>query len=214
MPLIYDCSDPLEHETGVKVAVTALRNGRLAVIPTDTVYGIAADAFDPEAVGRLLAAKQRGRDMPVPVLVGTREALYAVADRLSEDARRLVDTFWPGGLTIVLRHTPHLVWDLGDARGTVAVRMPDHPVALEVIRETGPLAVSSANISGMPATTTAQDARDQLGDAVEVYLDGGPCEANIPSTIVDMTSPVPRVLRHGAVRSERIAELLPSLRED
>lgn len=208
MNLVYDCSDDLEREAGIKVAASAVRRGALIVIPTDTVYGIGADAFSPEAVGKLLRAKGRGRDMPVPVLVASRDALYAVADRLPEEARQLVDAFWPGALTLVLRHTPHLAWDLGDARGTVAVRMPDHPIALEVLRETGPMAVSSANRSGMPAATDAEQAQRELGDSVDVYLDAGPCSGSEPSTIVDVTGGTPRVLRRGAISTERLREVM------
>ncbi|HET7406781.1 MAG TPA: L-threonylcarbamoyladenylate synthase [Mycobacteriales bacterium] len=208
MNLVYDCSDDMEREAGIKVAASAVRRGALVVMPTDTVYGIGADAFSPEAVGKLLRAKGRGRDMPVPVLVASRDALYAVADRLPEEARQLVDAFWPGALTLVLRHTPHLAWDLGDARGTVAVRMPDHPIALDVLRETGPMAVSSANRSGMPAALDAEQAQKELGDSVDVYLDGGPCAGSEPSTIVDVTGGTPRVLRRGAISTERLREVL------
>ena len=208
MNLVYDCSDDMEREAGIKVAASAVRRGALVVMPTDTVYGIGADAFSPEAVGNLLRAKGRGRDMPVPVLVASRDALYAVADRLPEEARQLVDAFWPGALTLVLRHTPHLAWDLGDARGTVAVRMPDHPIALDVLRETGPMAVSSANRSGMPAALDAEQAQKELGDSVDVYLDGGPCAGSEPSTIVDVTGGTPRVLRRGAISTERLREVL------
>lgn len=208
MNLVYDCSDDMEREAGIKVAASAVRRGALVVMPTDTVYGIGADAFSPEAVGKLLRAKGRGRDMPVPVLVASRDALYAVADRLPEEARQLVDAFWPGALTLVLRHTPHLAWDLGDARGTVAVRMPDHPIALDVLRETGPMAVSSANRSGMPAALDAEQAQKELGDSVDVYLDGGPCAGSEPSTIVDVTGGTPRVLRRGAISTERLREIL------
>jgi tRNA threonylcarbamoyl adenosine modification protein (Sua5/YciO/YrdC/YwlC family) len=206
--LVYDCSDDMEREAGIKVAASAVRRGALVVMPTDTVNGIGADAFSPEAVGKLLRAKGRGRDMPVPVLVASRDALYAVADRLPEEARQLVDAFWPGALTLVLRHTPHLAWDLGDARGTVAVRMPDHPIALDVLRETGPMAVSSANRSGMPAALDAEQAQKELGDSVDVYLDGGPCAGSEPSTIVDVTGGTPRVLRRGAISTERLREVL------
>ena len=206
--MIYDCGDADQRAEGIRQAAYAVRRGDLVVLPTDTVYGIGADAFSPEAVGKLLRAKGRGRDMPVPVLVASRDALYAVADRLPEEARQLVDAFWPGALTLVLRHTPHLAWDLGDARGTVAVRMPDHPIALDVLRETGPMAVSSANRSGMPAALDAEQAQKELGDSVDVYLDGGPCAGSEPSTIVDVTGGTPRVLRRGAISTERLREVL------
>src|SRR3954454_11821462 len=159
---------------GVEAAVAALQAGDLVVLPTDTVYGIAADAFSPEAVAKLLAAKGRGRDLPVPVLVGSWRTLDGLVDELGPLARRMVEAFWPGPLTIVVRAAPSLAWDLGETRGTVAVRMPLQPVALDLLQQTGPLAVSSANRSGLPPAVEAQDAERQLGESVSVYLDGGP----------------------------------------
>ena len=204
---VFDCTDIDRRASGMSAAATAIRMGQLVVVPTDTVYGVAADAFSAVAVNLLLAAKGRGRDMPVPVLVSSREMFTAVVDRLPADGQGLVDSFWPGPLTLVVRHTAHLAWDLGETRGTVAVRMPDHPLALELIAQTGPLAVSSANRSGHPPATTALDAQLQLGAAVSVYLDGGPApESGLPSTIVDLTGDVPVVLRAGAIPAETLAE--------
>jgi tRNA threonylcarbamoyl adenosine modification protein (Sua5/YciO/YrdC/YwlC family) len=171
----YDCSDPEQREAGIAAAVTAVQKGELVVLPTDTVYGIGADAFTPWAVSRLLAAKGRGRNMPPPVLVGTVRAANALVAEMGPFGQDLVDQFWPGGLTLVCRATPTLSWDLGETRGTVAVRMPLHAVALDLLKKTGPMAVSSANITGNPAATTADEAVKQLGDLVSVYLDGGPC---------------------------------------
>ena len=172
----FDCADPAQREEGINHAVSAIRMGQLIVLPTDTVYGVGADAFDRNAVTDLLLAKGRGRDMPPPVLVGSVRAGEALIDDLGHYGRDLIAEFWPGALTLVCRATPTLNWDLGETKGTVAVRMPLHPVALEILRETGPLAVSSANMSGNPAATTADDAQKQLGSAIEVYLDGGPTE--------------------------------------
>src|SRR3954453_20115912 len=173
-----------EASPGIQAAVTALQSGELVVMPTDTVYGIAADAFSPMAVNLLLAAKGRGRDLPVPVLVGSWRTLDGLVDELGPLARRMVETFWPGPLTLVVRSAPSLAWDLGETRGTVAVRMPLQPVALEVLQQTGPLAVSSANRTGLPPATDALDAERQLGEAVRVYLDGGPAGEPVPTTIV------------------------------
>jgi L-threonylcarbamoyladenylate synthase len=203
----YDCADPESRTEGLKAAALALRTGELVVLPTDTVYGIAADAFYPSAVMALLAAKGRDRDMPPPVLVGTVRAATALIEDLGPYGQDLIDEFWPGGLTIVCRANRALVWDLGDTRGTVAIRMPQDPVALDLLKETGPLAVSSANRTGSLAATTAADAQEQLGEAVSVYLDGGPCEADVPSTIVDLTGGVPRLLRAGAVSVGRLREV-------
>jgi len=196
---------------GVDAAVSALQSGALVVLPTDTVYGVAADAFSPTAVSALLAAKGRGRDMPVPVLVGSWRTLDGLVDELGPLARQLVERFWPGPLTIVVRAAPSLAWDLGETRGTVAVRMPLQPVALAVLGQTGPLAVSSANRSGLPPAVTAADAEQQLGEAVRVYLDAGPAGDPVPSTIVDLTGDRARLLRAGALDVELIREVAPDL---
>ncbi len=203
----YDCADATARTEGLAAAAVALRTGDLAVLPTDTVYGVGADAFHKAGVNSLLVAKGRGRNMPPPVLVGTVRAATALIEDLGPYGQDLIDEFWPGGLTIVCRASRTLNWDLGDTRGTVAIRMPLHPVALELLKETGPLAVSSANRTGWPAATTAADAEEQLGDAVSVYLDDGPCRADVPSTIVDLTGNVPRLLRAGAVSIGRLREV-------
>jgi len=207
----YNCAYPDQREEGLREAAAAVRRGDLVVLPTDTVYGIGADAFTPSAVDALLAAKGRGRDLPVPVLIGSWRTLDGIVGTVSPVVRELVEAFWPGGLTLVVTHTPSLAWDLGDSAGTVAVRMPLHPVALELLRETGPMAVSSANFTGSAPALTAQQAENQLGGAVEVYLDGGPCPDSRASTIVDVTRDVPRVLREGAVPLDALREVLPAL---
>ncbi|MGK4582986.1 L-threonylcarbamoyladenylate synthase [Kitasatospora sp. HPMI-4] len=207
----YDCADAGDRATGLREAASAIRRGELVVLPTDTLYGIGADAFSPEAVGGLLAAKGRGRNMPSPVLVGSPTTLHGLVTDFSERAWELVDAFWPGGLTLVAKHQPSLRWDLGETRGTVAVRMPLHPVAIELLNNTGPLAVSSANKSGSPAPATCDDAFAQLGESVAVYLDGGTAEHATPSTIVDVTGKVPVLLRAGAVSVEQLREVVPDL---
>jgi L-threonylcarbamoyladenylate synthase len=203
----FDCADESQRTDGIAAAVTAVLNGELVVLPTDTVYGLGADAFSPAAVTRLLAAKGRSRDMPPPVLVGTVRAATALIEDLGPDGQRLIDEFWPGGLTIVCRATRSLSWDLGDTKGTVAIRMPEDSVALDLLRETGPMAVSSANRTGVPAATTAALARDQLGDAVSVYLDNGTVAGGVASTIVDLTGSQPRLLRRGAISVGRLREV-------
>ena len=204
----FATADPTEREAGIANAALAVQRGKLVVLPTDTVYGVGADAFSPAAVKRLLEAKGRGRDMPPPVLVSAPTTLDALAVGIPSYARALVEELWPGPLTVVCRQQPSLQWDLGDARGTVAVRMPDHEVALELLARTGPLAVSSANKSGMPAATDADAAEDMLGDSVEVLLDGGTSPGGEASTIVDVTGEVGRVLRLGAVSLERLNEIV------
>lgn len=211
MSSLYDASDPDQREQGLRHAVDAVRRGELVVLPTDTVYGVGADAFSPEAVAALLAAKGRGRAMPPPVLVPDVRTLDGLATQVDDDARALVEKFWPGGLTVIFVAQPSLRWDLGDTGGTVAVRMPLHPVALELLRATGPMAVSSANISGSPPATTAAEAMDQLGDAVAVYLDGGRSGDPVPSSIVDVTGEVPRLLRAGALEAGALREVAGDL---
>lgn len=193
----YDCNDATDRKTGLREAASAVRRGELVVLPTDTLYGIGADAFSAEAVGDLLAAKGRGRNMPTPVLIGSPNTLHGLVTDFSEQAWELVDAFWPGALTLVAKHQPSLAWDLGETRGTVAVRMPLHPVAIELLTEVGPMAVSSANLSGHPAPEDCDAAREMLGDSVSVYLDGGPTPGIQPSSIVDVTGKVPVLLREG-----------------
>lgn len=208
----FDCSDPSERAAGLREAVAAVRRGELVVLPTDTVYGVGADAFAPQAVDRLLRAKGRGRNMPSPVLVGSPEALDGLVE-VTERARDLVKAFWPGGLTVVARHLASVELDLGETNGTVAVRMPAHPVAIELLDATGPLAVSSANLTGQDSPQDCDAAQGMLGDSVAVYLDGGPTAAAVPSSIVDITGEVPVLLRAGAIGAERLREVVPDLRE-
>jgi tRNA threonylcarbamoyl adenosine modification protein (Sua5/YciO/YrdC/YwlC family) len=209
--LFYDCADPAVRATAISAAAHCVASGQLVVLPTDTVYGVGADAFDARAVADLLAAKGRGRDMPVPVLVGSWATIEGLTSVVAARTWDLIEAFWPGGLTLVVEYAPSLNWDLGDTRGTVAIRMPLHPVAIELLEVTGPMAVSSANVSGRPPAVTAADAREQLGDSVAVYLDGGPAAAQIASTIVDVTAEVPKVLRAGAVSVDELRAVVPDL---
>ena len=219
MSSLFDCSVDSELLAGMRLARGAIGRGELVVMPTDTVYGVAADAFDPVAVQRLLDAKGRGRQSPPPVLVKGHETLAALTDHVPEIVRPLLDAFWPGPLTVVLTAQRSLSWDLGDTRGTVALRMPSHPLALELLEETGPLAVSSANLTGQPAASTAAEAQAMLGDSVSVYLEAGPTGgayeqrpgANSGSTIVDATAGrdgVLRVLRHGVLSLDEIVRVV------
>ena len=208
MTQVFDCADETQRSTGIASAASAVKSGKLVVLPTDTVYGVGADAFDPAAVAALLAAKGRGRDMPVPVLVGSWQTIDGLAFAVPDAARELIRAFWPGALSIVVTQAPSLKWDLGDSRGTVMVRMPLHPVAIELLRDVGPMAVSSANISGSPPAITADEARRQLGELIEVYLDAGPSQQQAASTIVDLTGASPRILRDGPVTADEIATVL------
>jgi len=207
----YPTGTDEEREAAVEAAALAVQQGEVVVLPTDTVYGIGADAFDPEAVRGLLAAKGRGRDMPPPVLVSSATTLDALAVKVPGYARALVEEFWPGPLTLVCHQQSSLQWDLGDTRGTVAVRMPDHEVALAILERTGPLAVSSANKTGLPAATDADQATEMLGEDVAVVVDAGTSPGGEASTIVDVTGPQGRVLRRGALSLEQLNAVLEPL---
>ncbi len=220
----YPTGTDEERLAAIDAASRAVQRGRLVILPTDTVYGIGADAFDPAAVRALLAAKGRGREMPPPVLVSAASTLDALAVGVPAYARTLVEAFWPGPLTLVCHQQSSLQWDLGDTRGTVAVRMPDHPVARELLERTGPLAVSSANRTGMPAATDADQAEEMLGDDVDVVVDAGPVDdavlaggpggatgGGLASTIVDVTRTPGRVLRRGALSLEDLNAVLEPL---
>ncbi len=219
MTAVYDCSVETELIEGLRAARGAIGRGELVVMPTDTVYGLAADAFRAEAVQRLLDAKGRGRDAPPPVLIPGIPTLNALAENVPEAVDKLVKEFWPGGLTVIVEARESLVWDLGETKGTVALRMPDNRHALQLLADTGPLAVSSANLTGMPAARTAADALAMLGDRVSVYLDGGPVGTDPEpgrdqaSTIVDATSlHLPegrlRVVRHGVISDSEIIRVV------
>ncbi len=197
-----------------RAAVDAIEAGDLVVLPTDTVYGLAADAFKADAVQRLLDAKGRGRDMPPPVLISVVESLDALATDVPEDGRKLCQEFWPGPLTVICHAQGSLMWDLGDTQGTVALRVPDHENTRELLSRTGPLAVSSANLSGQPAALDVYDAEAQLAESVAVYLDGGEVTGGQPSTIVDLTGEVPHVVRIGALSMEQIRKVVPEATTD
>jgi len=221
MATIYDCSVDSELLTGMRLARAAIERGELVIIPTDTVYGEEADAFSPAAVQRLLDAKGRGRQSPPPVLVPGIPTLAALAETVPDEVDALVKAFWPGGLTVVLPASPSLVWDLGETKGTVALRMPKDTIALELLSETGPLAVSSANLTGRPAARTAAEAEAMLGDSISVYLDGGEAGSayervegkDSSSTIVDATALAAgagglRILRQGVISFEQLREVV------
>lgn len=210
MSPVFDCSSESVRREGLTKAAEALREGKLVVLPTDTLYGIGADAFNRDAVESLLAAKGRGRHMPPPVLIGDVRTIDGLAIDVQPYVRNLVEAFWPGPLTVVVKAQPSLHWDLGDTNGTVALRMPDHPLALELLREVGPMAVSSANVTGWPAARTMVDAATQLGANVFVYLDGGPVGEGLPSTIIDCTTDQPTILREGALSPSELEPFFPA----
>ncbi len=205
--VILPAFDPATWGPSLDAAVHSVSRGEVIVLPTDTVYGVGADAFSTEAVARLLAAKGRGRHMPPPVLIPSVRTVDGLARDVPAPARALMEALWPGPLTIIVFAQPSLAWDLGDTQGTVALRIPDHGAALALLARTGPLAVTSANHTGLAAATTAEAARYQLGDAVSIYLDGGDSPLGVASTIVDATGPLLRVVRDGGVSRERLFEV-------
>ena len=208
---ILDCHDPETREAALTTAQEALQAGECVVLPTDTVYGIGADAFSAHAVTVLLAAKGRNRTMPPPVLIGRMAVMDALATEIPEEARSLAEAFWPGGLTLILHAQPSLAWDLGETRGTVALRMPADDLALDLLGRTGPLAVSSANRTGLEAATTAEQAKTMLGEAVAVYLADGDRSTTRPSTIVDCTVSPVKVARDGAITLEELRAVVPEV---
>ncbi len=218
MQKIFDCSVDTDLLTGMRLAKVALQRNQLVVLPTDTVYGIAADAFSPSGVQALLDAKGRTAQSPPPVLIGNIDTLKALADYVPEIALKLAEVFWPGALTMILKAQPALSWELGDTKGTVALRMPDHKIALALLAETGPLAVSSANLTGEPAATTCQQAVEYLEKSVEVFLDAGNSPKGEASTILDLTSITPenpdgkiRIVRLGALKKAKIKSVVGDL---
>ncbi len=227
MERIYDCSVDTDLLTGMRLAKVSIGRHELVVMPTDTVYGIGCDAFSAKGVEALLAAKGRGPQSPPPVLIPNTQTLHALAESVPDVAVRLAETFWPGALTMILRAQPSLNWNLGETRGTVALRMPDHKIALALLEEVGPMAVSSANLTGEPAATTCQQAEAYLGASVSVYLDGGTSPKGEASTILDLTSIVDsydadggltttgtiKIVRRGALRPEQIRSIAGSLLE-
>jgi len=208
MSPVIDCTTEEGQAQGITAAAEAVRRGELVVLPTDTVYGVGADAFSPDAVAAVLAAKGRGRAMPPPVLVPSTRTVDGLATNVPAYARDLIEAFWPGPLTLVLLAQSSLMWDLGDTNGTVALRMPQDDTALKLLAEVGPMAVTSANVSGQQPARTILEAAAQLGPAVSVYLDTGPCAGTLPSTILDCTGEAPVILRAGAVSAGQVQQVL------
>jgi L-threonylcarbamoyladenylate synthase len=197
-----------DREEALRRAADAVRAGDLIVIPTDTVYGVATDAFTPGATDKIFTLKQRPRSMPLPILVSRPRQAWAVCDSVPPAAAELAAAFWPGALTLVMPQTPDLDWDLGDSRGTIALRMPDHADVLALLETTGPLAVTSANLSGENTPSTIEEIRARFGDAVAVYLDGGPSKGETGSTIVDLARRKPAVVREGPISAAEIERVI------
>lgn len=196
-------------EAAIAAGAKALAAGRLVAFPTETVYGLGANALDPDAVAAIFAAKGRPTDHPLICHVASADALAPLVAEVTPAARALAGAFWPGPLTLVMPRSRAVPDAVTGGRDTVAVRVPAHPVALALLRAFGgPVAAPSANRFGRPSPTTAADVADELGDAVAVILDGGPCEIGIESTVVDLTCDPPQVLRPGRISAEQVAQVL------
>jgi tRNA threonylcarbamoyl adenosine modification protein (Sua5/YciO/YrdC/YwlC family) len=209
----YDCRTLAERDQGIAAAVEAVKSGQLVVFPTGTMYGLGADAFDEDAVAELRRLKDHGRDVASPVMVGSQQTLDGLVLVLPQAARELVEAYWPGELSVIVEHAPSLAWDIGDTDGTFLVRQPLHPVALELLRETGPMVVVGASLPGKTPPTTAEEAQEQLGSAVSVYLEAGPGGEAVPSTIVDCAEEPPMLLRAGALSLDTLRSVVPELVE-
>ncbi|GIL30613.1 MULTISPECIES: L-threonylcarbamoyladenylate synthase [Actinocatenispora] len=209
----YDCRTLAERDQGIAAAVEAVKSGQLVVFPTGTMYGLGADAFDEDAVAELRRLKDHGRDVASPVMVGSQQTLDGLVLVLPQAARELVEAYWPGELSVIVEHAPSLAWDIGDTDGTFLVRQPLHPVALELLRETGPMVVVGASLPGKTPPTTAEEAQEQLGSAVSVYLEAGPGGEAVPSTIVDCAEEPPMLLRAGALSLDTLRTVVPELVE-
>jgi L-threonylcarbamoyladenylate synthase len=199
--------DREQWQTLVEVGARVIGRGGLVVLPTDTLYGVGCDPFNASAVDALFKAKGRGRELPLPVLVHTWRQAIGLVEEVTDQAQSLIAEFWPGPLTIVLREAPGIGWDLGDSRGTVAVRMPKQDFALALIERTGPLAVTSANRSGQPAASSVDVIVRDLPD-VDVFFDAGEASGGPASSIVDLSGIRPRMLRAGAIPPYEIERVL------
>lgn len=195
---VMDCREPASWGPGLDEAVNVLGRGGLVVVPTDTVYGLAAEAFTPDAVAALAAATERPPGVPPAVLVPDPRTVDGLCADVSDAARALLAEFWPGPLTLVLHAQPSLAWDLGDDGRTVAVRMPDHPATSALLRRTGPLAVTGAHRTGRTPSGRLADVLADV-DGAQLALDAGDLAGGDRSTVVDATGAVPRLLRPGAV---------------
>lgn len=196
----------------MRLARHLLREGEIVAFPTDTVYGVGANAFERWAVRQIFAIKQRRPDKALPVFIYQIDDLNQVARRVPNEAWLMLQKFWPGALTVVLSKNPRLPDDVTAGQETVAVRIPDHATCLELVSRMGrPLAVTSANLSGQPTPTTAQGVAEQLGEELPLVLDGGPSPVPQPSTIIDLSISPPRLLRSGPISLAALRAFLPDL---
>jgi len=200
-------SNPPTIEQQIELAIEILNSGGIVAFPTDTVYGLGANPSNEQAVERIYRAKKRARNLPLPLLLADKSDLAKVATVVPEVAWRLAEHLLPGGLTLVLRKSPWVPSAMTAGGDTIAVRIPDHPIPIALIQGLGtPLAGTSANISGKPSLVTADEVHEQLGGEVDLIIDGGECPGGIESTVIDVSSEVPTIIREGAVSREEIAK--------
>lgn len=215
MALWFDCADPADRAAGIAAAAAAVRRGALVVFGTDSAYAVGTDAFSASGTSALRRAKGRpepanGVAAALPVLVANPGVVDALTYHLSAAGRDLIDALWPGPLTLIARQQPSLAWNITDG-AKVSVRMPLHPVALELLAATGPMAATGANFAGMPVPMTCDEAQAQLGDAVAVYLDCGEMFIEHSSSVIDVTANPPVVLRTGSLPLEKLTGICPTL---
>lgn len=207
MSIVVKMTTDAERRRGLVAAKAALMRGECVVMPTDTVYGVAANPFVPKGITSLLAAKRRDRDMPIPVFVPNLDSALALSYQVSDQAKLVMEKFWPGAITLITKAHPTLKWDLGNADGTIALRIPLQRTALELLTETGPLGVTSANLTGEPAATDIESAQRKFGNSVSVYLDTGATSGEFASTIIDASQAQLRVVRVGVISISSIVEV-------
>jgi L-threonylcarbamoyladenylate synthase len=209
---LFRCRQVTRLKQQIELAVEVLKKGGIVAYPTDTVYGLGADPLNEKAVSRIYEVKSRPHNLPLPLLLADKSDLLKVALIVPEVAWRLVEQFWPGGLTLVVKKNVWVPDSITAGGNTVAVRVPDHPVTIALIRGLGnPVVGTSANISGEPSPVTAEEVNRQLGNKVDLIVDGGKCPGGIESTVVDVSGSSPTILREGAVSREDIAKVCGSL---
>jgi len=204
---IYDCRNGTLSENDAEEIADMIENGELIVYPSETVYGIGANIFDEAAIKKLFIAKHRPFDMPLSVGVADKEMACAIAE-IDDNASKLIDAFMPGPLTIIVKKKD-IVPDIVTSNShKVGIRIPDHPVAQRIIRSTGPIVATSANLHSKPDAVRMEEAKEQLGDTVSAYIDSGPCTLGEPSTIIWLMGGEVEIIRQGAITKEQIEEVL------